>query len=173
MYRIETGDIFIVFNKESFFHKVIGAITGKSNGMKAGHVFMYLFDDLIIEASVRYGVNIRNMPSFKPNKHIVYRARLVGGLHSDYQHYLVRLALLKVRYKYSFLQILLLLFKYVFGIKHIPDASKKAVICSELIADLYNEIGIKLFDKPSYEVVPKDYLKNINLVVMAYDYRAE
>lgn len=41
--------------------------------------------------------------------------------------------------------------------------SKNKYVCSNFVADILEESGIKIFDKPSYTIQPKDYLENKHL----------
>ncbi|MBU2037932.1 MAG: hypothetical protein KKH95_02225, partial [Gammaproteobacteria bacterium] len=69
--------------------------------------------------------------------------------------------------KYSFFQLPVIALSYLFK-TFMPDVSKKAVICSELIAEYYKKIGIKINGKEPQNVAPVDYLKDKNFNTISF-----
>lgn len=146
-------DIIIVYNPRSWLHKLIY----KTTNHKAGHVALYVGDGKIYEANSS-GVHKKNWKKYSGDR-IVYLARC--PLITEYQ----KLKIWKYCFdnegtRYSFLQLGLIWLQYFFKINKIPDASKKAMICSEFVANAFLDAGIKLTNKKPHETTPADILKS-------------
>ena len=153
---LQRADILLVYNKRSLLHKLICKITRReSSEYKAGHVALYLFDDLMTEASA-FGIRNKKLKSYDVNKHALYIARHVG-IDETIQKKIINSAITKAGNRYAFLQLPLILFKYLFKLNNIPDVSRKAMICSEFVASEYAGAGAPLFTKDSEEVTTNDY----------------
>ena len=166
---VERADILLVYNKHSLVHKIICFVTRKeSKEYKAGHVMLYLFGDLVADATGALGVRERVMPPFYKGEHKVYRARY-NSINEEIRNRIINIALEKTHKKdkirYAFLQIPLILFKYLFKLKNIPDVSKKAMVCSEFATQVYKEADVPLFIEDSEEVTPNHFFSNKKLLI--------
>lgn len=161
-YLLEKCDIILVYNKQSWIHRLIAKVTSRNPTMKASHSLMYLFDDLVAEAGWT-GTRIKNLEEYIVGKHTIHICRYKDKLTQDQIQKITRSALINAGICYSYIQLAGLLFKYIFHFKAIGDLSKKAMICSEYNCRAYKDGGIYLFDKNCAEVVPQDYLENDSL----------
>jgi len=91
---LQKGDIILVYNKKSFLHKIICFITRKeSSGYKAGHVILYLFGNMIADASFR-GVSESSAPKFSKSKYNLYIARYKNN-NNTIENKIINIALAK------------------------------------------------------------------------------
>ena len=155
--------VIVVYNTKSFLHKIIAVITRKPFTPKAGHVALYLEETDVAEAIAR-GVVLRKVKGFNAKKYNIYLARY-RDLDESTCNKIIEAAVTMVGTPYSYWQLPLLWFKYFFKLKSIPDASKKAVICSEFISKCFKEADIDLFGKDCEEAVPVDYLDKTKFIV--------
>ncbi len=156
---LEKGDIIIVYEKKNLIDKIISIVTKR----KAGHSELYLFDDIIIESSVD-GVKIKKLLQYEKGKYDLYVLRLKDRTDEIIEN-VIRAAVVKAGNHYDYLRLFLLLFEYLFKLKTIDDFTRKAMICSELIATCYKEAGIVLVpDKILAETTPADLLNSILLI---------
>jgi uncharacterized protein YycO len=118
-------------------HRLIYGVTH----YKAGHVALYLGDGIICEANSS-GVHRKPWKNYREGMR-VYLARPIS---------LTETAGLKIRKyclesenrPYAFLQLIMIFIKNIFRVRHVPDVSKQAVICSEFVADAFYEGNIDL-----------------------------
>ena len=146
-------DIIIVYNPRSWLHRLIYGVTS----YKAGHVALYLGDGIIIEANSS-GVHRKPWKNYRDGM-LVYLARPIA---------MTEAAGLKIReycFKsenrpYAFGQLIAIFFKNLFHVRHVPDVSKQAVICSEFVACALQEGGIILSSVMTFETTPGDIMKS-------------
>ena len=148
------GDVIVVFNPKSLLHRLIDKITGQKTPMKAGHVAMYYEGIQIIEAASS-GVGIKPCKNYTPN-HILHVKRYAK---MDVPEIMLLEKAIKdsVGERYSFFQLPIIALSYLLR-KNMPDVSKKAVICSELVAGFYKKIGKEINRKTPQNVSPIDFL---------------
>lgn len=150
-------DIIVVYNPRSFLHRLIF----KTTGYKAGHVALYLGRDEIVQATST-GVKKRFTNNYGGK--LVHILRNKNGLIPEQGQMIDCYVKESINKEYAFLQLVLLWVKYTFRLSHIPDVSKKAMICSEFVANCYINANIDLCaKKKSHEVVPSDIFNSPKL----------
>ena len=152
--NLSFGDVIVVYNPKSLLHRLIDKVTGQKTPLKAGHVAMFYEGMSIIEANSS-GVNIKPCKNYTPH-HLIYvrRCKTIDVAHIMILERAIKDSLKK---KYSFFQLPVIALAYLFK-RGLPDVSKKAVICSELVAELYDKIGITINRKKPQNVAPIDFL---------------
>ena len=163
---LEEGDIIVTFHKKNFISRAIAYFTtkyGKISKYKACHVHLYLFKNLIIEASSN-GVDIRTLKGYGPTGFNLYVCRY-KNMNPELLDKLAEAAMLRAGEKYSYFQLIVMMFKYLFKIKKTKDASQKAMMCSECVAQLFEDAGEPLFDIVPHEVSPAHFLEHDELEV--------
>lgn len=151
------GDIILIHNKRSFLHKLICCITSKNVKDKVAHAQLYIGNEQVIEAKST-GVKVNNLRTFNKLKHSIYIKRY-EYLDFSLRKKISNMAMELKGQRYSFLQLLAFLIKYIFKIKNMPDVDKKAVVCSELIVEIFRKCGIRLFpSKDDADVSPQDLM---------------
>ena len=153
-------DIIIVYNPKSWLHRLIHGVTH----YKAGHVALYLGDGRIIEANSS-GVHVKDWKNYRDGM-LVYLGRC-GNLNEDRELKIRQYAADMVNKEYAFAQLAMIFFKNLFGVRHIPDVSKQAVICSEFVARAFKEAGILLCPgiRPE-ETTPGDIMRSRELFLI-------
>ena len=147
-------DIILVYNKTSWFHRMVAKVTR----YRAGHVAIYVGDGMICEAGGK-GVIRRPWKNYSSNTRIFIGRHL--GLTEKQGLDMMYKCLELEGQKYAYLQLLAIFFQQVFGISKIPDVSKRAMICSEQVAEIYKAGGIKLSgNKKPHEITPADILNS-------------
>lgn len=130
-------DIIIVYNPKSWLHRLIYRVTE----YKAGHVALYLGDGMIVEANSS-GVHRKPWKNYRDGMK-VYLARPLGM--TETMELNIRMYCLANENKpYAFAQLAMIFFKNLFRVRHVPDVSKQAVICSEFVAWAFWYGGIYL-----------------------------
>ncbi|RPI78800.1 MAG: hypothetical protein EHM45_05280 [Desulfobacteraceae bacterium] len=147
-------DIIVVYNPKSWLHHLIHRVTG----YKAGHVAIYMGDGMITEAGSG-GVIRRTWKNYKSGSR-VYLARVLSLTES--QELKIReYCFESERRPYAFGQLIMILIKNLFRVRHVPDVSRQAVICSEFIALVFKSAGVVLCPKVhTWETTPGDILKS-------------
>lgn len=140
---LKDGDIILTYRAKNLLHKIICYFTKNESKYKAGHAELYLFENLFIEANGK-GVKIKKLPNYKKNKYKLYIIRY-KKLTKNQMHKIIKSSMIHSGKKYSFLQVLMYLFKYAFKLKRVRDVSRKMFVCSELVDAIYKEAGIELF----------------------------
>ena len=159
---LKPGDIGLIYNKGSLLHKIICFFTGRKK-KKAAHTWIYLHENRMLEATGE-GIKIKKLKKYKERKFILYIGRYIDkfgkvGLSKDSQLKISEIAQKHDGRKYSFFQLIIMLFQQIFGIKKIKDFEKGKEVCSELVAKIYDNIGLDLFkNKEPHEVTPQDFL---------------
>lgn len=157
--KLQAMDIIVVYNPKSWLHRIIGKITG----YKAGHVALYVGDGKIYEAAST-GVHRRNCKKYGKRRKI-YICRVLDIKES--QEIGIRNYCFECEHvHYAFLQLVVMLFQYIFRFSKVPDVSKKAMICSELVANAFSSAGIKLCDKKPWETTPADIIRSDKVFVI-------
>lgn len=151
--QLQPLDIIVVYNPKSWLHRLIKGVTG----YKAGHVALYTGFDEIYEAQSE-GIHKTRVKTY-PVKSRVYICRVMDLDIMQRNRIIVKCMALEGK-KYAFLQLAMMWAKYTFKIKRVPDVSKKAMICSEFVARVFEEVDIDLSWKPSWEVTPGDILES-------------
>jgi len=149
--KLQPMDIIVVYNPKSWLHRIIAGVTQ----YKAGHVAIYVGDNMIYEAGST-GVKRKSCKEYT-EKCKIYICRYKEM--TEIKEMLIRNYLFKKENdKYSFFQLGMMLIGYFFKISNIPDVSKKAEICSELVAEAYKFACIPLCKKESWQTYPGDIL---------------
>ncbi len=164
--RLQEMDIVITHDKTSWVGKAIAFFTSRVadiSSVRVDHVHMFLFDDIIIESTIG-GVQIRGLKGYNPKNFTLYIARY-KNMNDELKNKLYKALIKKAGMKYSYLQLLLLGIKYLFKLKHIPDASKSAFVCSELVAAVFAEVGEPITDLPPHEFSPAHFFNNDKFTV--------
>jgi len=156
---IEPFDIIIIYNPKSWLHKMIYKVTE----YKAGHVALYLPGGNIAQA-VSTGVCIKDLKDYDSN-YKIYLARY-GNFNSEIYRSLSISVENSLGKKYSYFQLIAMLFQYIFHINRIPDVSKSAMICSEFIAKTFEDADIDISFKPSWQVTPADIYNSKKLTII-------
>jgi uncharacterized protein YycO len=156
--NLSFGDVIVVYNPKSLLHRLIDKVTGRHTPFRAGHVAMFHEGMNIVEANSS-GVNIKPCKNYTPH-HLIYVRRCKTV---DIAHIMILEKAIQdsIKEKYSFFQLPVIMLSYLFK-RSMPDVSKKAVICSELIAGYYQKIGIKINRKTPQNVAPIDFLLDEN-----------
>jgi len=162
--NLKFGDVIVVYNPQSLLHKLIGLIT-KEQKFKAGHVAMSYYDN-IVEAGSR-GVDVKQYKDYSP-KHHIYVVRPMQDITMYQRLPMEEYISDKMGEEYSFFQLPVIALKYILHLKRTIDVSRKAVICSELIAGCYEKAGIAVSTKEPSDTAPVDFLisSNFRLVFM-------
>lgn len=135
----ETGDIVFIRGR-SWISKVIKWL----DKGEFSHVAMFVSDNEIIEAE--YSTRVRVVP-FKYGDYEVIRLNLNG----EQKKSVTELSAILEGKRYDFVQIIILLFTLLFGIKGLSKfRDTKEVICSELVGLILDELGIGEGDMVSY-----------------------
>jgi hypothetical protein len=152
--KIKPMDIIIVYNKRSWLHRLIYGITD----MQAGHIALYLGDGIICEANST-GIHRKPWKNYNDNM-LVYLARC--KIINETRGILIRRFCWDMENrKYAFGQLIVMALKYLFRLSHVPDVSKKAMICSEFVANAMLAGDINLCPgKAAHEITPGDILKS-------------
>lgn len=161
-------DIIIVYNKKSWLHRLVYGFTG----YKAGHVAIHLGNLKIIEANST-GVKIKPCKNYTKNHRIVLATakgfkNVPAGYINERQHAILRYCDKKLNTKYAYGQIIILWLKYIFKLKSTPDISKKAMICSEFVANAFLAGDIKLSHLPAHETTPGHIMSSDEVDIRIY-----
>lgn len=149
--QAQAMDIIVVYNPQSLLHRLIKKVTG----YRAGHVALYAGDGMIYEAGST-GVIRRKWKNYsKKSKVFLCRDLLMN---ENKELHIRKYCFEKENQDYAFLQLPIFVFKYWFGVNHVPDVSKKAMVCSEFVAGAYASAGIKICDEKPHETSPGDIL---------------
>lgn len=171
-------DTIIVYNRRSWLHRIIFRLTE----YKAGHVALYIGNGEIIEAGST-GVKRKKWKNYTKH-HEIYLARSrklyknsqvdrIKDMKDQIKHDVV----LKINQycdkvlnqKYAYLQLLMFAIKYIFKINRVPDVSKKALVCSEFVANAYLAGGIVIDKtKKPHEIAPADILNSKKMLIQYY-----
>lgn len=152
-------DIIIVYNKKSWFHRIIKGVTG----YKAGHVALYLGDGMISEANST-GIHRKPWKNYN-NNCMVYLGRYL--MMTEQQELAIRKYAIDMEGReYSFFQLAGMVIKNIFKTNKVPDVSKQAMICSEFIANAYKTAGIHLSLYYAHNTSPADILRSRLLCVI-------
>jgi len=154
---LQPYDIIVVYNPRSLLHRLIYRITE----YKAGHVALYYGHEEIVQAQST-GIKLHGLNKYTGKLVYVlrYREKLIPAQGQMIDCYVKE----SINKEYAFLQLVLLWVKYTFRLSHIPDVSKKAMICSEFVANCYINANIDLCaKKKSHEVVPSDIFNSPKL----------
>ena len=159
--QLQEGDIIVTYNKKNFVSRAIGYFVskfGKVSEYRACHVHLYLFDKWIVESSNK-GVKIRELKGYSPEGFRLYISRY-KYMDKDLLDKLTRAAIARVGQRYAFFQLVVIMFKYVFGLKRTLDVSKKALVCSELVCALFKDANEPLFHERCHEIAPAHFLEH-------------
>ena len=163
---LREGDVIVTYHKKNLVSQAIGYFTtkyGKISKYKACHVHLYLFEELIVEASSN-GVDIRTLKGYGPTGFNLFICRY-NNMNPELLEKLTKAAMLHAGEDYSYFQLFVMMFKYVFKMKKTKDVSKKAMMCSECIAQLFIDAGEPLFDIPPHEVAPAHFIESEKFTV--------
>jgi len=144
---LKNGDIVLTYNKKNLFSRLIAKCSKvKGNDFKASHAILVLSTDfgLMAESAFPGGVKIKKYHRYKKGKNVVYILRIKDFSNEQYQ-LLVKSAVEKEGLKYSLLQVFALLIKYIFKVKAIGDVSKRAMVCSEYVSQIFKDSTMDLF----------------------------
>ncbi|HPA71671.1 MAG TPA: hypothetical protein PLI62_14215 [Spirochaetota bacterium] len=159
------GDIIVVYNRKSWLHRLIVKVTDRGSRYKAGHVALYLGNTIIAEANSA-GIHRKNWKDYTPGTHCVYLARFIGLTEEQYVK-MYGFVMDSENEPYSFFQLPMILIKRIFRLKHVPDVSRKAMICSEFVCNAFRFVGVDLASgKNAAEVTPIDILCAENFEVI-------
>lgn len=147
-------DVIVVYNKTSWLHRLIAKVTR----YRAGHVALYVGDGMICEAGGK-GVIRRPWKGYS-SKHRIFIGRYLG-LTEEQEIKMMYKCLELEGNKYAYFQLFIILFQKIFGVSKAPDISKRAMICSEQVAAVYEsaELYLKKGKKP-HEITPADILNS-------------
>lgn len=152
MEEYKTGRIILIHGLYSgWFDHLVRKIT-KSGWV---HATMCINDKEMIEANGKEVV-INVIPSYDLDNIGVFEYPDLTDIQKEK---LVTAAKSHIGKRYDWKQMVGLLIYYVIGkpIKWLFGDKKESMICSELIAVIYEEAGIKLFDKKMDYIVPSDF----------------
>lgn len=154
-------DIIIVYNKKSWLHRLIYGFTK----YKAGHCAIHLGNLKIIEANST-GVKIKECKDYTKNhKIIIATPKQIN----DSQKYLIRKYCdERLNTKYAFGQLIVMALKYIFKLKSTPDISKRAMICSEFVANAFLAGDIDLSGLPAHETTPGHIMSSDEVDIRIY-----
>jgi hypothetical protein len=151
---VQPMDVIVVYNKTSFFHRLVAKVTK----YRAGHVALYVGDGMICEAGGK-GVIRRPWKNYSSN-HKIFIGRYLGLTESQGLT-MMRKCIQLEGDRYAYIQLIAILFQQVFGFSKIPDMSKRAMICSEKVAAVYKSAGLELKrGKRPHETTPADILNS-------------
>ncbi len=134
---IQPMDIIMVYNRRSWLHRIIHGVTG----YKAGHVALYLGDGMICEAN-KTGVHRKEWKDYNAPRR-VFLARPIA-MNETKELAIREFCFDSENQKYAYGQLILILIKNLLHVRHVPDVSKQAVICSEFVARAFRAGGIDL-----------------------------
>lgn len=155
---LQPYDIIVVYNPRSLLHRLIYRVTE----YKAGHVALCYGHGEIVQAQST-GIKIHALNKYTGKFVYVLRPRKeLSHQQRQKMHEYIENSLDK---KYAFLQLFMILIKYMFRLSQVPDVNKKAMICSEFVANCYVYANIELCrEKICHEVAPADILNSDKLV---------
>ncbi|MEO0075011.1 MAG: hypothetical protein ABIK31_02750 [candidate division WOR-3 bacterium] len=166
--KLKVGDIGFSFNKRNIFSYLIWKFSTfpdysiKPIYPKISHVFLYLGDSFIFEATIKNGVIITDISKYIEGKHnLIFKRHknftedMTGKFYKEICKYYGK--------KYSKLQILLFLIKKFFFLKFVPDYCKEELICSELVVEIYNSLGLFHIKNP-HMTTPYDIYRRLDLI---------
>jgi len=164
--KLQQCDIIFIYNKKSWLHRLICYFTGKKP-FKVGHVAMYMYGDMIIEANMQ-GVHIKTLKKYDDSTERLYLGRY-EALTPEQKLKIFNACNSYNNEEYSYFQLIIMMLGYIFKWNNTPDADKQAVVCSELVADLFLSASVNLcYDKEPWQISPHDLvdsplLKIINI----------
>lgn len=153
--NIQVGDILLSRKINSPISKIIGGVT-KSQW---AHSFLYIGDGKIIESDWD-GVVINHIEYYLNDKYSVGLFRVKPPLSESEKEVLVETARKKLGIKYGYLQLFWFLILRILGKSEDPDWSldvSKGMVCSEMMAAAYQEIGRSIKNLPPSQIEPVDF----------------
>ena len=156
MYEPRLGDYGVV-RTGGFFGKLIrlGTIS------RWNHAFIYVGNGMVVEANP---TDVASSPISKYS-HIAWNKH--EELTDEQRRSIVGFAIKAIGKPYNFLIILSIALR-ILGLKMFANnrilhrmAQHDGYICSELVAEAYASVGIKLFDKPADQVTPGDLAERL------------
>ena len=156
MYEPRLGDYGVV-RTGGFFGKLIrlGTIS------RWNHAFIYVGNGMVVEANP---TDVASSPISKYS-HIAWNKH--EELTDEQRRFIVGFAIKAIGKPYNFLIILSIALR-ILGLKMFANnrilhrmAQHDGYICSELVAEAYASVGIKLFDKPADQVTPGDLAERL------------
>lgn len=152
--NIKAGDILLSRNKKAPISKIISGVTRSY----WSHAFLYIGEGKILESSIG-GVAIHPLEKYLNNIYDVGLFRINKDLLEEEIFALIKNARKFAGISYGYLQLAWFLILRLFGKSEDPDWSidvDEGMVCSELVANAYETIGIKFKDLPPHQIEPAD-----------------
>jgi len=153
---LKAGDIGFTYEKNSFISRLIYYLSrDKSSDPEISHVFLVIDSDFIIEAYWE-GITIKSIKKYN-SKYIVRYKRNMNFK----PEWIELIKLSSGMIPYSFVQLIAIFFKKLFGLHKVGDWNKDSMICSEFILEAYKKFGVHLCpgSEPA-ETTPLDLWKS-------------
>ena len=153
--NIQTGDILLSRGIRSPISEAIGGITHSY----WSHSFLYLGDNQIIDA-LYDGVKIHSLDYYLKGEYAVGLYRHINPLTDEQKSQLVKVASRFAGKHYGWLQLMYQCFLRLIGKSEDPKWAwriKGGVICSEMVALIYQKIGIMFKCLPPSQMEPVDF----------------
>jgi len=156
LHNIQCGDILLVRNKSSTLSIIIAGVT-HSNW---SHSVLCLGDRQILN-DTEVGVHIDDIGVYLTPEYSVGLFRVVNELSSKDKQLLVKAAYKLVGTKYAWWQLVWDFLIRLIGKSEDPDwgidVDKQGMVCSEMIARIYNKIGIRFKNLKPSQMEPVDF----------------
>lgn len=184
MRDIKTGDILYVFDRKSFISHLIWFFSShfgsgsKRMRHKVSHVAMVSSDtNYVIEADWK-GVKKTSLSQYfnksRYSLRIGYPNGDEGVYNSEKRNLAANYAISKLGLHYPKIQIFAIAIKKLFGFDKVGDWDKSAMICSELVLNALDSIGVKGIVQIEYsEATPVDILNSEKMVSFAVKYEGK
>ncbi|MBJ7935647.1 hypothetical protein FNE59_14415 [Bacillus thuringiensis] len=134
--KLQTGDIVLVKGNTPIISRLIRWVTSSDYT----HVGMIIADDLILEIDINKDLAIR------PMKHEVYDIyRYTKGLTSEQRTKIIKQSIRRAKLNkgYDWRHIISFALQKLFRTSRVFEEANK-VVCSEIVDNIYNDIGIDL-----------------------------
>ncbi len=149
--QLKPADVFVVHGNHLISRIIRVVLDSHWN-----HATMYIGNGKYIESNNK-GVEIKSLDKYKSKDIEIYRHKKISDLD---RKRIVSHAMQEVGKRYDFLQIIQLLFYFVFGIRGNAReiGSKNRYICSELVAESYKTAGLKVYKNYNpTQISPADF----------------
>lgn len=140
---MKKGDIILIRNYTWFGKRIRQVTKGEYN-----HIGMFVSDNKIVEATMAKGVVISNLSKFeilRKKGKVDFTIYQIKNITEEQRQGMTEFLLDKIGQRYDFFQLIALLFFFSFRInrKYETIDVKKRFICSELLAEAGDKVGIQ------------------------------
>ena len=145
---LQTGDLIFTY-QNSLLNRLIKYFSSqdidiKPDCLNIAHVGMYIKEtDNVFEAE-QDNVKLNKAKKYDNKKYVLHYGRIENVIIDGYHLFkLEKFMSENIGHKYSYLQLVFIMFKKIFNFKKVPDIEKGKYICSELICYTANYVWNK------------------------------